>query len=66
MIPRPFSMASTCPLPLKQGNSDPIEAFVTEKWTILLTPALSAASNSVLVFLTTWSKDIRPCSYRIQ
>ena len=40
--------------------------FVTEKWTILPTPALFAASNSILVFSTARSKVIRPWAYRTQ
>ena len=64
--PRPISIFSTCALALKYGSRDSGEALVTEKWTILPSPALFAASNSVLVFSTARSKVIRPWAYRIQ
>ena len=38
-----------------------MEALATDKWTVLPTPALAAASNRTFEFSTTWSKVV-PCA----
>ena len=58
--PKVFSASSTRPLPLKYGSRDPESALVMETWTIRVTPASLAASNSAVEFSTARSKVVSP------
>src|SRR5580698_9701321 len=55
---------STCPLPLKYGYGEAVSACRIDTYTIRLTPARAAASNSSLLLATADSLVAVPCGKR--